>query len=231
MTHSLDIYIGVDPKESVAFHVLVSSIIRHTSFPVRIFPLVQDVLREQKLYSRERLPTESTTFSFSRFLVPALSGYSGLSLYLDCDMVAVEDLSDLVIASFTQPDKAVLVCQHDYTPRDTQKMGGLVQKNYPRKNWSSFILYRNDRCRMLTPAYVNTASPADLHQFAWLPDEQIGSLPLAWNVLIGEDNQTTAPPKVLHYTNGGPWLQEYRDCDYSDLWWQEYREMLHPCQG
>lgn len=230
MTHRLSVYVGFDPAESVAFHVLVASILRQTRFPVTITPLVQDELRAAGLYTRERLPTESTAFSHTRFLVPYLAGYAGLALYLDCDFLVRGDLSELIVEPFRQPEAAVLVCQHDYVPKESTKMGGRPQLAYPRKNWGSFILFVNDRCRMLTPEYVNTASPAELHQFAWVPDAQIGALPLTWNWLIGEYPRNDAA-QAYHYTLGIPALPGYETCDHADLWWQEYREMLTPCQG
>ena len=53
-------------------------------------------------------------------------------------------------------------------------------------------------------------------------DSEIGSLPHNYNWLVGwykepEDGK----PKILHYTEGGPWFDGYRDCEYSDDWKKE----------
>lgn len=218
----LQVYIGYDPKESVAFYTLAHSILRRASAPVAIVPLMQSQL--QGLYTRPRGPTESTEFSLTRFLVPALSGYRGWSVFMDCDMLCRADVSELEAHIRRQPEKAVLVCQHDYVPKTERKFLGQVQTKYPRKNWSSLMIFNNQRCAHLTPEYVNTASGLDLHRFNWLEDGQIGDLPLEWNWLVGEyDYKPDA--KIVHYTLGGPYFDEYRDCDYADEWRAEYDSM------
>jgi hypothetical protein len=235
------IYIGFDAKESCGFHVLSHSILTRASGPVHIVPLVQETLRKMGLYWRERSPLESTSFSLTRFLCPALCGYKGHAVFLDSDILCRIDICTLWDEIWRipepgpngvlQPYPAVRVVPHDYVPRSAQKMDGKVQTSYERKNWSSVICYNAARCRQLTPDYVNTASGLDLHRFHWLKDEDIGSLPLEWNYLVGEDSQTTNPPKLIHYTNGLPCLPEYKECEHSDLWWAEYEEMRTPCQG
>ena len=120
--------------------------------------------------------------------------------------------------------KAVKVVKHDYTPKTTTKFFGQTQSVYPRKNWSSLILFNNRRCTALTLKYVNEASPADLHRFNWLEDEEIGYLPMEWNHLVGEYDYNQ-DAKIVHFTLGSPCLQDYKDCDYADEWKQEYERM------
>jgi hypothetical protein len=130
----LQVYIGYDPKESVAFYTLSHSILRRASAPVMIAPLMQSQLR--RFYTRPRGPTESTEFSLTRFLVPALAGYHGWSIFMDCDMLCRTDILELRSYIDHQPDKAVLVCKHDYVPKTERKFLGQVQTKYPRKNWT-----------------------------------------------------------------------------------------------
>lgn len=183
------------------------------------------------LYTRERGPKESTEFSLTRFLVPYLSGYVGHSIFMDCDMLCQADVHEVLqhVGGDPRhcPDEAVLVCRHDYTPSTTVKMDSRPQTSYSRKNWSSFMVFNNERCRRLTPEYVNTAGGLDLHSFAWLPDKQIGSLPLEWNWLVGE-YAANPHAKILHYTLGGPWFKEYRDCQDSELWLSEFYRSIQP---
>jgi hypothetical protein len=218
----LNVYIGFDPREAVAFYTLAHSILERSSIPVSIAPLMRDQLR--RMYWRERGPTESTEFSMTRFLVPALSEYRGWSLYMDCDMLCRADIAHL--ASFVERnrEKAVLVCRHDYVPKTERKFLDQVQTKYARKNWSSLMLFNNERCRALTPDYVNAASGLDLHRFAWVEDRLIGELPLEWNWLVGEYAFNPAA-KIVHYTLGGPYFEEYRSCDYADEWFAERRQM------
>ncbi len=218
----LQIFIGYDPKETVAYHVLGHSILRRSSVPIAIAPLVQKQLKD--LYWRKRGPTESTEFSLTRFLVPALSGFEGWSIFMDCDMLCRADIAELARHIETQKDKAVLVCKHDYVPKTDRKFLGQLQTRYARKNWSSLMAFNNALCRSLTPDYVNGASGLDLHRFAWTADSSIGDLPLEWNWLVGEYERNPAA-KIVHFTIGGPYFDEYRTCDYADEWFAELESL------
>jgi hypothetical protein len=220
----LQVYIGYDPKEAVAYHTLAHSILRRASIPVSIAPLMRSQLGT--LYRRERGPTESTEFSLTRFLVPALSGYAGWSVFMDCDMLCRSDIAELAAHMLRSPDKAVLVCPHDYVPRTQRKFLDQVQTKYPRKNWSSLMLFNNERCQALSAEYVNSASGLDLHRFAWTEDAAIGQLPLEWNWLVGEYEHNPAA-KIVHFTLGGPYFEAYRNCDYAEEWFAEQRAMSY----
>jgi hypothetical protein len=217
----MKIFIGYDPHEITAYHVLCHSILRHASGPVSFTPLVQSALRTSGYYTRRKDVAASTEFSLTRFLVPALSQYHGYSLFLDCDMLMRGDVYELMTYVHADPGKAVYVCQHDYTPRTETKFLGQRNDPYPRKNWSSVMLFNNVYCPMLTPKYVNLATPAELHRFDWLTNRDIGELPLGWNYLVGEPNQTEAPPKNIHYTQGGPWFRDYAQTPYAQEWFDE----------
>lgn len=217
------VFIGWDSQEPAAAAVLQHSILTRASAPVCFEPLVRSSLTSA--YTRERVPTESTEFSFTRFLVPWLSRYEGWSVFMDCDMLCQADIWELALEAVSQRDKSVLVCQHDYTPKTATKMQGQVQTAYRRKNWSSLMVFNNARCQMLTRDYVNHATGADLHQFAWLKDEQIGTLPLTWNWLSGEYDENPSA-EMIHYTLGGPWFPGYEACDHADLWLRERDAML-----
>ena len=220
----LSIFIGYDPDEAVAYHTLSHSILRRASIPVSIAPLMRRQLGA--MYRRERGPTESTEFSLTRFLVPALSGYRGWSVFMDCDMLCRADIAGLAAEIERQPDRAVLVCQHDYVPKTERKFLGRVQTRYPRKNWSSLMVFNNPRCSALTPEYVNAASGLDLHRFKWLDDAEIGALPLEWNWLVGEYDRNPGA-RIAHFTLGGPYFEAYRGCDYADEWFAEFEAMRY----
>ena len=216
------VYIGYDSKESVAYHTLAHSILRRSSIPVSITPVMQSQLKG--LYTRPRGPTESTEFSLTRFLVPALSQYRGWSMFMDCDMLCRADVAELAALCDQSVDKAALVCKHDYVPKTKRKFLDQVQTRYERKNWSSLMLFNNERCSALTPQYVNSATGLDLHRFKWADDASIGGLPLEWNWLVGEYDVNPAA-KIVHYTLGGPWFDEYRDSDFAAEWFEERRLM------
>ena len=220
MSQMLDIYVGFDSKEVVAYHVLCQSILDLSSIPVRFTPL--NLNNMKAIFGRERHPLQSTEFSFSRFLVPYLSSYSGWSLFMDCDMISRVDLAELI--EHCDNEKAVMVCKHDYVPKEDTKFLGQVQTKFEKKNWSSVMLFNNELCRALTPNYVERASGLELHQFKWLDHEsQIGSLPLEWNWLVG-DYDYNPDAKIVHFTSGGPYFDDYTGCDYSDEWRQKHSD-------
>jgi hypothetical protein len=218
----LQVFIGYDPREAVAFHTLAHSIQRHASIPVAVAPVMQSQLKG--IYTRPRGATESTEFSLTRFLVPLLSGYRGWSLFMDCDMLCRADIAGLASLTEQAADKAVLVCKHDYTPSPERKFLNQVQTVYPRKNWSSVMLFNNERCKALSKDYVNSATGLDLQRFSWTSDAQIGDLPLEWNWLVTEYKHNP-DAKIVHFTRGGPYFSEYRDCDYAEDWFEENRRM------
>ncbi len=214
MAEPFDVYIGYDRQEIVAYHVLTQSILERASAPVRFTPVNLTSLKG--VFDRPMIGAQSTEFSFSRFLTPWLSGYTGWSLFMDCDMLARADIAELF--ALADDHYAVMVCPHDYVPRDTVKFLGHQQASYPKKNWSSVMLLNNARCRALTPDYVQTASGLELHQFKWLEDEaQIGALPLEWNWLVGE-YPANPNARIAHFTRGGPYFADYEDCDYAGEW-------------
>ncbi|MDB5902766.1 MAG: hypothetical protein JWM26_1644, partial [Betaproteobacteria bacterium] len=196
----IPVFIGFDPRETVAFHVLSHSIHARASEPVSIAPLVLGQLTG--VLTRERHPLQSSDFSFSRFLTPYLSGSRGWSVFMDCDMLMLEDIVRLW--ALRDERYAVMVVKHEHKPRETVKFLGEPQSKYEKKNWSSVMLFNNARCAALTPEYVNRASGLELHQFKWLESETlIGALPDRWNHLVGYD----APRRdaaLVHYTLGGP---------------------------
>jgi len=217
----LKVFIGFDSREPIAYHVLSHSIMRHASGPVSITPLIQPQLRAAGLYTRERGKTESTEFSVTRFLVPYLSDFGGFSLFMDCDMLCQGDVYELIRIAKQDELRALWCVQHDYTPKTTTKFLQQQQTMYPRKNWSSLMLFRNKFCERLTLPYVNTASGLDLHRMVWAgPAQSIGSLPLEWNHLVGE-YEPKPDAKLLHYTLGGPWFRDYQFCDQAQAWFDE----------
>ncbi len=221
----LKVFIGYDPVESVAWHTMVHSILTRSSIPLAIIPVNLDNLRG--IYTRERNPKQSNAFSFTRFLVPHLSGYQGHALFFDCDMMLRTDIADVLEVLERDPGKAVYVVKHDYQPRDDIKYLNTVQYSYPRKNWSSVVLWDcgHPANRAVTVDLVNTASPMELHRFQWLQDEQIGELDVRWNWLVGEYDEPPSDVKNAHWTVGGPYFKEYRNADFAAEWFAEHERM------
>jgi hypothetical protein len=220
------VFIGYDPREASAFSVLAHSIHVRSSEPVSVTPLMLTQLRAT--FTRDRHALQSTDFAFTRFLTPHLSRYEGWSLFTDCDMLVLDDIAKLW--ALRDDRYAVMVVKHDHRPREAVKFLGQPQTAYPKKNWSSVMLFNNARCGALTPEYVNSANGLELHQFKWLADDSlIGALPRRWNHLVGYDEHTT-DVSLVHYTLGGPYFDAYRDCPFADEWRRERDRMLSAVQ-
>ncbi len=218
----ITVFIGYDAREAVAYSVLAHSIHARASEPVSVTPLMLSQLRG--VFNRERHPLQSTDFAFTRFLVPHLSGFEGWSIFTDCDMLVLDDIAKLW--QLRDERYAVMVVKHDHQPRESVKFLGQPQTQYPKKNWSSVMLFNNARCAALTPDYVNRATGLELHQFKWLESEaEIGELPRRWNHLVGY-YKPTSDVSLVHYTLGGPYFDEYRNCEYADAWREEHDRML-----
>lgn len=225
----LPIYIGYDEAEPVAFHACAESIIRNSSIPVSITPLYSKQLEFRNPLGKDGYP-QSNGFIYSRFLVPEMEGFKGLALFIDGDMVVEGDISDLFFDH--QYGKAIHVVKHDYTPRLSKKYLGATNQAYPRKNWSSVMLFECEhfKNRKLTQQFVEKQTGEYLHRMQWLDDEDIGELPKEWNCLVGEDNQSDKEPKLIHYTNGTPCWNEWRDLGYAETW-DKYAALMNDYRG
>ncbi len=223
----LKFFIGYDSKEDIAYRVCKYSLLKRASINIKVFSLKLDELVAKKFYTRSIDPLASTQFTYSRFLVPRLTNYNGWAVFCDCDFVFLDDVSMLVKDLDTS--KAVYCVKHDYTPKEKHKMDGQKQTIYPRKNWSSFIVYNcsHPSTKNLTIDKVNNESGAYLHQFKWCKDEEIGSLDERWNYLEGwTSNHNKSKPFAVHYTRGGPWFQEWQDVEFAQEWLSERDEYL-----
>lgn len=221
------VYIGYDRGEDIAYQVCRYSMEKRSSIPLEIVPILQDDLRARRLYTRDIDPLASTDFTYTRFLVPCLAGYRGWALFCDCDFLWLADIAGLV--SQIDDRYAVMCVHHDHRPSEKHKMDGRKQTLYPRKNWSSLILYNcgHPANAALTPGLVNSETGKFLHRFAWLGDALIGEVSETWNWLEGwNEKPATGHPSVVHFTRGGPWFDDWQDVDYGELWVRERDDFL-----
>ena len=237
------LFIGHDGREAVASEVAAHSIVNRTDSDVRIIFLKHRELRKDGYFARPWLvdgPTGnfsdlidgrpfSTEFSHTRFLVPALMGYKGWALFLDADMIFLSDVEDLF--KLCNNKYAAMVVKHNHVVKSGSiKMDNREQLAYNRKNWSSFVLWNcgHPANKTLTPEKVNFMKGSDLHNFTWLTDSQIGSLPFTYNYISGVSPPLTEAknhlPDVIHYTEGGPWFENCQDVPYAKLWLDEYED-------
>lgn len=237
------VFIGWDPRETVAFDICRWSLARRCSRPVSVYPIMEKTLRQMNppLYTRPQERRDggqlwdlisdapmSTEFAITRFLTPHLA-QEGWALFIDCDMLVLGDVSDLFKKA--DPSYAVQVVKHIHVPAETTKMDDQIQTTYRRKNWSSVMLFNCDHPanRRLTVEKINTLPGRDLHAFCWLEDDEIGSLPLDWNYLVGVSPEIDRP-LLAHYTLGTPDMKQVTVPEpWADQWWLEKAcwEALH----
>lgn len=238
----MKIFIGYDKDETDAFNVCKYSIEKYQSKNNEIIKLDRHELIFKGIYNREK-ETGATDFAFTRFLVPYLSGFKEEPvLFVDCDFLFFDDVNKL--EQYWDKDKALSVCKFpNYQPPTAIKMNGAKQIAYKKKNWSSLMLFNpyHYACRWLMPNFVNTKSGEVLHRFFWVNEEDIGELPFDWNTLNGytdlyiklkKDHGWKGNVSALHYTDGGPWFDQYKDCVNAEIWNEvlnEYRE--HKCNN
>lgn len=216
----MKVFVGYDPREDIAFRVCEYSI-KSRNPGAEVIPIKQSELREQGIYTRPQDSLSSTEFTFTRFLVPHLTGYSGWAIFVDCDFIFQCDVAE--IFKQAQDQFAVMCVKHDYSPQEGEKMDGCKQLPYPRKNWSSMILWNcgHPANAGLIPQVVNNENNTGqfFHRFQWLDDSQIGELSHEYNWLVNWYKEPRdGKPKAIHYTEGGPWFDNYKHCEYGYHW-------------
>lgn len=214
----IKVFIGWDPRESDAWQVAANSILKHSN-DVTVHKLVRSEIKEYKRTD----PLATSEFTLTRFLVPYLSDYRGYSIFVDCDVLCTTDISKIM--DEVNPKKMVSCVQHEeYEPLTKIKMDGVEQHKYPRKNWSSVMVFNNQACKILTPGMVNICSPGYLHRMQWAPTALIGELSHTWNYLVGYYHDIDKP-NLIHYTDGGPWFNNYKDCEFAEEWFKEWKNI------
>jgi lipopolysaccharide biosynthesis glycosyltransferase len=222
---TIKVFIGWDPEHAEAAEVCRHSLLKHSTVPLQIEFLKQSELREAKHYWREDDSGCSTEYTYTRYLVPHLMEYSGLAVYVDAGFVFLDDVRELL--QHYDSRAAVHVVKHQYKPKNTTKLVDREQHVYPRKNWSSLMLWNcaHPDLRTLTAEAVSTQSAQWLHRFEFIPSSTVHSLNPDWNWLVDWYHEPDdGTPRALHFTEGGPWLKNHRQCKYGWYWAQAYHD-------
>ncbi len=231
-------FIGFDPREAAAFAVARETLKRNIPSHWPVYGLVLDNLIAAGLYTRPtttRINSDghvemidvlsirpdydgriSTQHANARFLTPHLAKH-GWALFMDGDMLIKGNVG--LMMQNLDPKFAVYCVKRHFEPEPGTKMDGQEQTKYPRKQWSSFVVFNCDHPanQINWLGVANTMPGADLHRFFWLSDDEIGELDSSWNVLLGHDDPEK-PADVLHWTNGLPDMPGYENAPHADLW-------------
>tara|TARA_R100000315_G_C5219746_1_gene131887 strand:- start:486 stop:1202 length:717 start_codon:yes stop_codon:yes gene_type:complete len=216
----LTVYIGFDSNtlgQRKAFEVCKRSI-KDYNPDINIEPILLERLIKDNIYKRPHDPKQSTDFTYTRFLVPYLNKFKNYALFCDSDFVFKCDVKELL--DFISLDSSIACVKHEYKQcNDKIKMDGKTQEWYPRKNWSSLMLFNCEDvdCKGLTPDVINTQTPKFLHRMEWTSDNKISEIPLEYNYLVGYYDKKIKP-KAIHFTDGGPWHEDYQTVDFYEEW-------------
>jgi len=230
----LRVFVGFSADEMMATTVAINSML-HFAGTLRLnvqrisrLSLLQCYTRPTRIDDNGQLWDEisdapmSTDHAIARFFIPWLRDYQGWALFTDGDVLCRRDVREL----FALADEryAVMCVQHPPLLSVGYKKDGDRQLAYPRKNWSSVMLWNcgHPANRHLTLDTLNGVSGKALHGFVWLEDSQIGALPPEWNWLVG----LSAPvdnPAIVHYTQGLPTLPDHAHDPYADEWFAQAR--------
>ena len=212
----INIFIGYEQEHPEAYEVCKESILRFNK-DHEIQPLIKEELIQRGIYTRP-YQGESTDFAFTRFLVPYLMEYSGFALFCDGDFLWRCDPQE--IEEQINSHHGVYVVKHpELITGNHVKMEGKINRPYPMKYWSSLMYMDCDKCHSLTPDGVSWLPASDLHGFKWA-NGGIGELPATYNTLLGY--YAFNDPKAVHFTDGGPWLEQYKNVEYADEWRDVY---------
>jgi hypothetical protein len=225
------VLIGYDEREAAAAEVAIKSLRAVTGDEVEPELLCMPKLVDQGLlshrvvdqrgssdYDLQSNATQSTRFAISRFLTPILC-QQGYALFVDSDVVFLRDPRAMMFEALAH--HAVSVVKHGEINGSPFKMVNQQQQAYPRKLWSSVMLFNCDHAanRRLSLRDVNERPGRDLHRFYWLHDDEIGSLNPIWNYLVDVHLQ----PKnagIAHMTLGGPWIDGWMGGSFDHEWKQ-----------
>lgn len=225
----MKVYIGYDSSQAAASAVCEYSIQKYLKYDIQIVHLKKQDLIDRSIYFRPEGDPASTDFTYTRFLVPYLNDYQGYSMFVDSDFLFRTDLTklfDRIGNDRNIQNTAVYCVQHmPYNPKQETKFWGNKQHSFPRKNWSSLMIFNNshEACKRLTPLAIANQTPQWLHRMYWCRDNQIGNIDLEWNWLVGEYDYKN-DVQALHFTNGGPWNDVWGQ-DYENEWLNIYEEM------
>lgn len=219
--NKITVVVGFDQKEAIAYHTFCQSILEKSTIPVHFIPLAINSL----YFYNENHNDGSNNFIYSRFLTPYLCDFKGFAVYADGDMICNADISEL--ADLFDTSKAVQLVKHDYKTKRSIKYFGNENKNYPRKNWSSMVIFncQHPANRVLTPQFIQEHDGAFLHRFQWLQDDEIGELDSTWNYLAIE-YKPRKDVKLIHYTLGTPCLVDFKEAEMSEIWWNTYSRVI-----
>lgn len=214
------VYVGADRSQQLAIKVLEYSIKRHTKAAVEVIPMIDLSVPAPK----DPRNGQRTGFSYSRFCIPELAGYSGRAIYMDADMQVFRDIEELWNLPFNGAKVLVqkevkhldVSMDKSNTPKQRIKQCAVMLIDCSRLDWNiKKIVGEMDR-GLYTYEQL-------MYEMCILPEDEVGyAVPFEWNSLEYFDANT----RLIHYTDMGtqPWVSTRNPL--GDIWFSEVRRML-----
>ena len=208
------VYIGASRREALPAKVLEFSIRRRASITTEVVQMYEAAPPVRLPKRPENRPR--TAFSFQRFQAPALAGYKGRAIYLDSDMLALQDFRWLWTAPMCGAD--ALTVEQPY---------GVPHGNRPGVRSAMMLLDCNkvrwDIDLIVDALDAGETTYRDLLELRGIVDIKQQPLDRAWNSLEYHHPGKTA---ILHYTDLGtqPWAVEGNPLEH--LWLDELRAAI-----
>lgn len=190
---ALRVFVGTTVGQRIPFEILKYSIDRHSSRTVEIYALDEEIRKSGIAIDKlQRIDKGGTPFSFQRYLIPAICGYSGTAIYLDSDMLVFDDIGLL----------------NSFSPLSGCANSVLTDHSWDREPQLSVMVIRCDRATWDLATLKKTASSESYAVFRSegpTPHLMERSIPSTWNSL---EHYQSGVTQLLHYTDMAeqPWL-------------------------
>lgn len=177
----LSVFVGHDLRWPRVTDVAVHSLRHFATEPVGVYLLDPDKMPASHSSAR-------TQFSFFRFLVPYLMGFKGRALYVDQDVLFLDDVAKLFAEAPEHDDWSVACVKHTY------------KSSVRCPNWASVMLLNCANLKQWTLDAYFSRPREWFHEFQSVPSNMIVPLNPRWNRL----DYLTSDDGILHYTSGTP---------------------------
>ena len=216
ITGPVCVYVGTDRSQDLAYRVLGASIRRRTEMDVKFHSLADlDLPQPPDPAHKAR-----TGFSFARFAIPELAGRTGRAIYLDADMLVLQDIAELWNLPMAG---AKVACQEELPDNiaSTAPVPGMR-----RRKQCSVMVLDCERLGWDAPQIISGLGPLYTYEellgdLCILDESEVSyGVPTRWNSLEHADASTC----LIHYTdmmtqpwvhagnpNGWLWVRELQD--------------------
>jgi hypothetical protein len=198
------VFVGATAVQDLPVRVLEYSIRARTPMDVEVVPLYKTGLTVPE--AKDPGNRSRTPFSFQRFLIPEAAGYRGRAIYLDSDMLVLDDMRELWTQPFGEAEVAAIRTQ----AKDPTARFSVLLLDCNRLRWKI-----GEIVAALDSGALNYQKL--MYEMSWGPRVE-GLVDPRWNTL---DRYEAGKTALLHYTDSArqPWVSTEHPLGY--LWMRE----------